>query len=939
MADDKKTAEEQFAANVARLKEIRERDDIKLRRSKYMRETITKSNGQEIPFTLRYYQVQMVLHLLAMSTFIVGDDTGLGKCVTPDTLIETNKGMVPIGMLRPVSDMMPDTFHPVVGWSVRIGSDMVPVKSFYSSGTRPTRRIRTRYGFEIEGSMVHPIKVRGSAGEEWRRVSEIEPGDFVCIERRETSFPAIEPTLRVPVVGAQLAPNTRSYPVPHVMNPDLARLVGYLIGEAWVNHPQMFCVSQCPDRNPDTHADIHRLLQEQFGWERENPGKDTPVWSVFLRKYMEYMGVDYTKSRDKRVPDSIFRSTRESTREFLRGLFEAEASVVEGGVEFSTASRRMAREVQLLLLRMGIVSKCSPKHVKGFEHTYWRLTLFGDDARFFSKKIGFVSSRKQDRLNGVLGMNSNPNHDVIPFARDIVEALRSEIAKRLQEIGLDQERYFYDIVEEVEAGFKEVVDIEVDDPRHCFTGNGFINHNTIETISALTYLWEKDPNRKALVLTKKSAVPQWAKEFARFTVGVRVFVLRGTPGQRKKLYADFIAHEGPSVLIGGYDSVKRDLSHVQSWEGYIAVFDEATVFKNPKTQVHQVCKYLASRALRTWGLTATLIKNNLVEGFGIMKVVVPGLFAHSTDAFIKDYCIIRRQQVKGNRFVNVIVGYRDSDIVRFRDKIEPFYLGRPKHQVADELPVLTIKDVSVGMTEFQSSKYNEALAGLIELGSGVEKETDKLTALIYCQQVVNHPVLLEFEDESSEKLDALVDMLTDGGELEGEKVIVFTRFKRMVDYAVPYLAKKGVKCVRVTGAETEDQRAAAMTMFQDPASDVKVIWITMAGGDAINLQAAKAIVFYDTPWSAGDYLQILGRMIRIGSEHDRVYAIHLIAEDTIDERVQAVLRKKMDLLEAILGQRLKGEAEGSLGENTVFETSSEINDLFAALLADARTRT
>lgn len=462
---------------------------------------------------------------------------------------------------------------------------------------------------------------------------------------------------------------------------------------------------------------------------------------------------------------------------------------------------------------------------------------------------------------------------------------------------------------------------------------------TLETIAACTYAFEKDPDTKVIVLTKKSAVPQWVKEWERFTIGIQVWTLKGGPDRRERIYEEFMDAEGPSVLVGSYDSVKRDISTVQDWEGYILVLDECTVVKSPSTQVHQVIKHIASRASRVWGLTATMIKNNLVEGYGISRVVIPGLFQHSKNAFIKDYCITRLQPIKGGRQVPVVVGYRERDIQRFKGVIEPFYLGRPKHEVASELPTLQIREVPVGMTRFQKAKYAEALDGLLELGTGDEKETDKLTALIYCQQIVNHPALIDFNDQSSEKLDYLVDMLTEGGELEGQKTIIFTRFKSMVDFAIPHLAKKGVKCVRVTGAEDGDSRARAMEIFQDPNSDTSVIWITMAGGDAINLQAAKAIVFYDTPWSAGDFLQILGRMIRIGSEHDRVYAMHLVAEGTIDDKVQAVLRKKMKLVESILGQRLKGDSgDGSLGEGAIFEESSEVKDLFDALVSDARKR-
>jgi SNF2 family DNA or RNA helicase len=76
-------------------------------------------------------------------------------------------------------------------------------------------------------------------------------------------------------------------------------------------------------------------------------------------------------------------------------------------------------------------------------------------------------------------------------------------------------------------------------------------------------------------------------------------------------------------------------------------------------------------------------------------------------------------------------------------------------------------------------------------------------------------------------------------------------------------------------------------------------------------------------------------MIRIGSAHDRVLAMHLVCKDTIDERVQDVRRKKMRLVESVLGQRIKGEAESN---DEVLDSNSEIKDLFDALRADARKK-
>jgi SNF2 family DNA or RNA helicase len=60
----------------------------------------------------------------------------------------------------------------------------------------------------------------------------------------------------------------------------------------------------------------------------------------------------------------------------------------------------------------------------------------------------------------------------------------------------------------------------------------------------------------------------------------------------------------------------------------------------------------------------------------------------------------------------------------------------------------------------------------------------------------------------------------------------------------------------------------------------------------------------------------------------------LVCKDTIDERVQEVRRKKMKLVESVLGQRVKGE--GGQEADQTYDTTSEVKDLFDALRNDAR---
>ena len=68
-----------FEKRVEKLKKIRQRKDLKLRKTKYLKDTFLTFGGDERELKLRYYQVQGVLHLISVKRFILGDGTGLGK--------------------------------------------------------------------------------------------------------------------------------------------------------------------------------------------------------------------------------------------------------------------------------------------------------------------------------------------------------------------------------------------------------------------------------------------------------------------------------------------------------------------------------------------------------------------------------------------------------------------------------------------------------------------------------------------------------------------------------------------------------------------------------------------------------------------------------------------------------------------------------------------
>lgn len=807
-----------------KLLRVRQSENLSIKPCRWLKQEIELRDGTVIPFQLRNYQLQLVFHALMMRRFVIGDDCGLGKCCTYDHLVNTTAGLVRIGEMHDWAGMQPETFAPISQpWEVLVGGEALPVKNFYYGGTKPTIKVRTLHGYEVEGTQVHPLLVkRKDGGHQWVESRNLRVGDYLCIERNrgvvgDQSFPAEEPEL-------------------------------------------------CPDVK--NNGGKNPQIDYQHHHQHDDVGKVTPSFAGhYGRSY------DFLHDKDAVVPRCILRSTRASNIAFLKGIFEsmapdhpilgghptaASSGCGGGDIEVLTASEDLGRHLQVMLLRFGVVSRRYKKRITPYGYHnkgVWALTVTGAD-------------------------NIRALHD----------ALLMGAAPLLSQRGVDggDTQYFYDPIVSLEAGAgAEVFDIEVDDPRHCFVANGVVNHNTLETIATLCYIWEKEPDIIPIIVTNTSAMHQWGGEFDKFTNGVGWVVAEGGPEKRYKIYDEFFQDwdpDNPRVLILNYHRLKRDHRHIKEHlEGrrYLLAYDEITAVKSTDSQAHKICRQLADNAERVYGLTATLIKNNLEEGFGIYKVVLPELF-HTKKGFYRDYCVTKKQEIRvggKRRKIEILVGHSKEHIRKFREKIDPYYLGRAKHVVAKELPVLTTKDIITRVTADQWDQYEDALAGLLTVNLGTEdeeeKEVTKLTQLIYTQQIVNSPHLIG-NDGPSGKEDFLLDMLKE--DLFGEKVIIFTRFKEMVNRLQDLLEKDGYGLgiskqrdgswepadeglegkgfVRITGDENADMRDAARRAFTE-GGNTNLIFITMAGAEAINLQTARVMVFYDLPWSAGDYLQCL----------------------------------------------------------------------------------
>jgi len=494
---------------------------------------------------------------------------------------------------------------------------------------------------------------------------------------------------------------------------------------------------------------------------------------------------------------------------------------------------------------------------------------------------------------------------------------------------------------------------------------------TIELITAYSFFLEKNPEVKLLWLGPKNSLYQVENEFKKFTKNITTYVVRGKNKDdlkprcrtgylkkykenstycricdykeeckneieelknlrgcsnkefRKFKYEQF-KKKGTNVLIINYNlALMEHETIIENLKPYIVVFDEATAFKNYRSKTWAICKEITDQSEKAWAATATIIKNRLEEAYSIYKCILPGLLGGVTN-FQNNFCIVRKLKLpKSRRKIPLIVGHKNID--KFRKAIDPYFLGRSARSVGIELPDLVSKEIELELTPIQKEKYGEALDGILETDKGEIKAVTKLTTISYCQQIVNSPHLVEIEGPSC-KEEALFDLLEN--EFLGEKIIFFTRFRKWVDRLEEMMNEKKMNPLRITGKEDAEEREENKIKFQE-SPDHNIIMITTAGGQALNLQSARVLIWGDLILSYGDVLQVIGRMIRFGSKHKKVLSVHLIAKDTVDEHTFKIVFPKKKLFEQVLGKRHEGLLEfNEFGD-------SEVNEIFNALLEDA----
>jgi len=388
------------------------------------------------------------------------------------------------------------------------------VTNAFSTGIKPVFRLKTKLGREIRATANH--KFYTFTG--WKRLDELAIGERLALPRE---------------IKIQ---NTQT------MSSEELALLAHLIGDGCIlpRHAVQYTT-----REIDLAEEVAELASKVFGSQIKPRLKQERTWyQVYLAstrkhthnvrsaiaEWLDSLGIWGLRSHEKFIPEKVFMQPGESVALFLRHLWATdgciwvnEKSNHHPGIYYASSSKRLADDVQDLLLRIGIKARLRRISQGKKGRDQFHVIVSGkEDIETFIHKVGAVGEYKINSLAKVAKFISrtkaNSNRDSIPnnvWKQYVIPAMQNNkittrqmfagistqycgttiykqnvsrerafrLAKAVKSdelLKLSQSELYWDEIKEIVSdGETEVYDLTID-VLHNFVCNNIILHNSIE---------------------------------------------------------------------------------------------------------------------------------------------------------------------------------------------------------------------------------------------------------------------------------------------------------------------------------------------------------------------------------------------------------------------------------------------------------------------------
>uniref|UniRef100_A0A8C6YGQ6 DNA excision repair protein ERCC-6-like n=1 Tax=Naja naja TaxID=35670 RepID=A0A8C6YGQ6_NAJNA len=422
---------------------------------------------------------------------------------------------------------------------------------------------------------------------------------------------------------------------------------------------------------------------------------------------------------------------------------------------------------------------------------------------------------------------------------------------------------------------------------------------TIQIIAFLSGMFDAELIRSVLLILPATLLNNWAKEFAKWTPGLRVKVFHGSnKAERNRNLERIQSRKG--ILITTYQMLLNNWQQLSSFGGkefvwdYI-ILDEAHKIKTPSAKTTKSLHAIPSKNRIL--LTGTPVQNNLNELWALFDFACQGSLLGTMKTFRMEYetPITRARQKKKLEHPNHLPENQSEDVApvmpslpRKNEFIVWVFLAPVQEEIyrnfislehikelllstrspLAELNILKklcdhprlLSNRACSQLGLEASNYSEEAVG--------ENEPSELPDMKRSIEHVSDEMLIQ----ESGKLSVLVGLL-ERLQYEGHRTLVFSLSRKMLDIIERVLTHRGFKLMRIDGTVTQlAEREKRIGMFQK------------VGGTGLTLTAASRVVIFDPSWNPATDAQAADRAYRIGQK-ENVIIYRLISCATVEEKI------------------------------------------------------
>lgn len=408
---------------------------------------------------------------------------------------------------------------------------------------------------------------------------------------------------------------------------------------------------------------------------------------------------------------------------------------------------------------------------------------------------------------------------------------------------------------------------------------------TAQVIALCCDVLEKNPNSKIIIVVPNPLLDNWVREFSFFAPSITPYLHYGN--QRRGVVSAF---DNSNVIITPYTTMSSDITMFEEMYFDLALFDEASMLKNPKSG-----RSLSARRLDigvTVAMSGTPVENSLMDAWALTDLVFKGFLGSESN-------------FKNTYVHSDISETLDKNLEELEDSLRQITLRRMKKDVLKQLPEKLDIHKAVSLGEKEVTRYesiidemkNDASNG----GGGILPLINKL------QQFTAHPALLDSSishdvrtlKSHSAKFELLIIQL-DKIVNANEKVIIFATFQKTIDL-IKGAIKERYKLLPgvIDGRTPNAERQSLIDDFSASKGFDVLLLHPKTAGMGLNITAATNVIHYSRQWNPALEEQATARAWRNGQDKI-VNVYYMYYANTIEEKIDERIRLKQQLSDRVV---------------------------------------